>query len=65
MIISENNWINDNFTPAGLISDYDVKFNLYPFKPLDFHAASEQTATKISQKYQNLYVGLSGGIDSE
>ena len=54
MIISENNWINDNFTPIGLVSDYDVEFNLYPFKPLDFHAASEQAATKISQKYQNL-----------
>ena len=65
MIISENNWINDNFTPSGLISDYDVKFNLYPFKPLKFHAAAEQAAMKISKKYQNLYVGLSGGIDSE
>ena len=65
MIISENNWINDNFTPAGLISDYDVKFNLYPFKPLNFHIAAEQAAMKISKKYQNLYVGLSGGIDSE
>jgi len=65
MIISENNWINDNFTFIGLISDYDVKFNLYPFKPLDFHKAAEETAMKISKKYQNLYVGLSGGIDSE
>ena len=65
MIISENNWINDNFTSIGLISDYDVKFNLYPFKPLDFHTAAEETAMKISKKYQNLYVGLSGGIDSE
>ena len=65
MIISENNWINDNFTPSGLISDYDVKFNLYPFKPLKFHAAAIEAAIKISKKYQNLYVGLSGGIDSE
>ena len=65
MIISENNWINDNFTPIGLVSDYNVKFNLYPFKPLDFHTAAEQAVMKISKKYQNLYVGLSGGIDSE
>ena len=65
MIISENNWINDNFTSIGLISDYDVEFNLYPFKPLDFHTAAEEAAMKISKKYKNLYVGLSGGIDSE
>ena len=65
MIISENNWINDNITELGLISDYDVKFNLHPFKPLDFHTAAEETAIKISKKYKNLYVGLSGGIDSE
>ena len=65
MIISENNWINDNLTSTGLISDYDIEFNLYPFKPLDFHTAAEQAAIKISKKYQNLYVGLSGGIDSE
>ena len=65
MIISENNWINDNLTKSGLISDYDVKFNLYPFKPLNFHIAAEEAAMKISKKYQNLYVGLSGGIDSE
>jgi hypothetical protein len=65
MIISENNWINDNITESRLISDYDVKFNLYSFKPLDFHTAAEQAAIKISKKYQNLYVGLSGGIDSE
>ena len=49
MIISENNWINDNFTPSGLISDYDVKFNLYPFKPLKFHAAAIEAAIKISK----------------
>ena len=65
MIISENNWINDNLTKSGLMSDYDVKFNLYPFKPLEFHTAAAEAATKISKKYQNLYVGLSGGIDSE
>ena len=49
MIISENNWINDNLTKSGLISDYDIKFNLYPFKPLDFHTAAEETAMKISK----------------
>ena len=65
MIISENNWINDNLTKSGLISDYDIKFNLYPFKPLKFHDAAQKTAIKISEKYKNLYVGLSGGIDSE
>jgi len=65
MIISENNWINDNFTHIGLISDYNIKFNLYPFKPLDFQTATEQAAVKISKKYKKLYVGLSGGIDSE
>ena len=65
MIISENNWINDNFTSMGGVSNYDVEFNLYPFKSLDFHTAAEQVAMKIFEKYQNLYVGLSGGIDSE
>ena len=65
MIISENNWINDNFTESGLTSDYAVKFNLYEFKPQDFDTAAREAAVKISKKYKNLYVGLSGGIDSE
>ena len=65
MIISENNWINDNFTESGLTSDYAVKFNLYEFKPQDFDIAAREAAVKISKKYKNLYVGLSGGIDSE
>ena len=65
MIISENNWMIDNFTSTGLTSDYDITFNLYSFKPLNFYLASEQAAIKLSEKYKNLYVGLSGGIDSE
>ena len=65
MIISENNWINDNIFSERMTENYEVNMKPYPFKPLNFYDAAQQAAIKISEKYKNLYVGLSGGIDSE
>jgi len=65
MIISENNWINDNIFSERMTENYEVNMKPYPFKPLKFYDAAQQAAINISKKYKNLYVGLSGGIDSE
>jgi hypothetical protein len=38
---------------------------MFPFENVNFDTAADWVATDISVKYQNLYVGLSGGLDSE
>ena len=64
---SEKNWMSDNLyerikNPAV---DYNIKLNIQKFKYLCFHEAAEQVALKIANLYDKIYIGYSGGIDSE
>jgi hypothetical protein len=66
-MISEHGWFDDNLKDRLTDHTLDYKISITPhrFTPLPFHEAAKQTALKIAWKYDNLYVGLSGGLDSE
>jgi len=66
-MISENNWFDDNLKNRLYDHTLDYKITITPhkFTPLSFHDAAKQTALKIASKYDNLHIGLSGGLDSE
>jgi hypothetical protein len=64
---SHNNWYEHNLfdrlhTP---FTDLVCKFNPVKFKYMDFYSAAIFTANIIANKYDNILIGLSGGIDSE
>lgn len=42
-----------------------VEINPYPFQKVEFVEAAENAAKQISEDYSNLYLALSGGLDSE
>jgi hypothetical protein len=64
---TKNNWfisnISERFTNPG--SSFNVTINPYPFKKIDFKSAVKLTVEEIANSYSNLYVALSGGLDSE
>lgn len=65
-----NNWfdINVDHRPAesATESPFSVTFNhSKPIEVMPFQDAADFTAQKIANDYDNLYVGLSGGLDSE
>lgn len=64
---SHNNWINDNI--ASRISDPIMPFSIslkpYEFVPDTFQNCVKEACNLIAEKYNNLYIALSGGMDSE
>ncbi len=44
---------------------FSINFKPYNFKKMSFDDAADYTAKLISEKYNNIYIGLSGGLDSE
>ena len=63
-----NNWFGINLRLG--INNHDVRFEItlsIDNKDLisDFEKASDYTAKLIAEKYENLYLSLSGGLDSE
>lgn len=67
MIITKNNWITSNLESryTNPTVDFQLTFNMYPFKKMSFDKAVEMTAKEIASKYSNFYISLSGGYDSE
>lgn len=61
-----NNWFQSNFLNKSA-ERFEVKIVPYPFIPLPFMKAAEHTAKLIQIRYNDrqLYLGLSGGADSE
>ena len=66
-MITKNNWLTTNITNRLNDSscDFDIKINPYPFKKMDFQSAVDYTVGEITSKYSNLYLGLTGGYDSD
>ena len=54
-----NDWYQISVDPP------DIIFNPYPFRDLPIRQAALHTLKKIAERYDNLYLGLSGGYDSE
>lgn len=66
-MLTKNDWFNTSLRDR--ILDKKARFNTiispYKFYALDFDAAADYTAQEIYKTYPNLYVALSGGLDSE
>lgn len=71
--ILKNDWMSDNlhdrleikFSDLNPNLDFEVKFNPYTFEQVEFHKAADQACREISEKYENLFLAYSGGLDSE
>lgn len=68
-IYTENNWLQSNIIERihNPCVDFSVYLKPYQFEFHDFHSECNYTAKKIVNDFQNqkLFLGLSGGIDSE
>jgi hypothetical protein len=66
-MITKNQWLSTNLNGRLENSQLDFKifFKPYHFQNLSFDSACDFTAKEISQQYQRIFLGLSGGIDSE
>ena len=66
-MLTKNSWFNTTL-PDRLL-DKAAAFKLvltpYQFKEMDFNSAADYTCMEIYAKYKNLYLALSGGLDSE
>ena len=66
-MLTKNNWyvgsLQERFNNP--CADCIIKINPYPFEKVEFTQASENAAKQISKDYSNLYLALSGGLDSE
>lgn len=64
---TENNWlttnINDRLTNKE--SDFKVFVNPYSFVSKSFDEECDITAKKFASLYENIFIGFSGGMDSE
>ena len=62
-----DNWLTTNLKErfANKDLDFDVYFKPYAFKKMSLWDASSYTIKRIADKYENLFVSLSGGYDSE
>ena len=65
--MTHNEWFTTNLKLRSKHPDLDFKMNidLYNFKNMRFHDASDYTCDLISDRYSNLHLALSGGLDSE
>lgn len=66
-MLIENNWISTNIKEKAANNDLDFKvtINPYPYQKMSFSEASDAVANKIAALNKPIYIGYSGGIDSE
>lgn len=64
---TENDWLTHNLRDRlqDKNSNFEVKFNVSTYKKITFDEAAKEVAEKLYSINKNIYVGLSGGIDSE
>lgn len=65
--IGSSGWIEYNFiNDPTKLADFNVTLNPVEFAlGLDFHTASKNVAENVSNINENVYIAMSGGIDSE
>jgi hypothetical protein len=65
--MTENDWLRTNIRDrlVNPNTDFEVEYTPVDFVPVDFDIAAQIATQKIIQKYKNIYVPLSGGMDSE
>ena len=60
---TENNWLTTNI--KDIHKPFSVLINNPEYEIMSFEEASKIVVEKISKKYNNIYIPLSGGMDSE
>jgi hypothetical protein len=64
MEVGHSGWLTVNLT-TDTTSRVQLDFAEQRIQPMSFQAAADYTAQVIAAKYDNLHLGLSGGLDSE
>jgi hypothetical protein len=66
-MLTKNNWYCGSLQGRfeNPFSDCTIEINPYSFQKVEFSEAVKNSAKQISEDYSNLYLGLSGGLDSE
>lgn len=64
---TENHWLRSNIEErlTNQNAQFIVRFDHVNYEPISFADASVQVVNKIVAKYDNIYIPLSGGMDSE
>lgn len=65
-MLTKNHWITSNICEKKHSDSFifDAYLNPYPFKEMSFDEACTYTLQEICKDHKNLYLGLSGGMDS-
>jgi len=66
-MVTHNNWLRTNIKERSnnKKSNFVINFFPYKFTNLSFQEECDVTCNMLAKKYSNIFVGLSGGIDSE
>jgi len=64
-MITYSNWLTSNVKEIDSDKKYKLYINLFQFSKEKFHNSADWCAKNIGKTYSNIYVGLSGGMDSE
>ena len=64
---TENHWLRTNIKErlTNPNTTFVVNFSCADYKPISFSEASKEVVEKIVAKHDNIYIPLSGGMDSE
>jgi asparagine synthetase B (glutamine-hydrolysing) len=64
---TENHWLRSNIKErlTDKSSEFIVNFDHIEYTSISFQEASERVVQKIVKKYDNIFIPLSGGMDSE
>jgi hypothetical protein len=64
---TKNNWFSTNWKKRleNPNLDFEIEINLYPFKQMSFDEAADFTCREIDKDFDNLFLSLSGGMDSD
>lgn len=66
-MLTKNNWLHSNIKNRLIDKTVGLQLsiNLYPFYDMSFDEATDYTCVEIYKQHKNLYLALSGGMDSE
>jgi hypothetical protein len=64
---TENNWLTHNLYERidNKNSNFNTTIDVKSYRPINFEQASQEVCEKLYSINNNIYIGLSGGLDSE
>jgi hypothetical protein len=66
-MLTKSNWLHTNLAKrfVNRAVSFDMGIDLYPFRDMPFQEAADYTCREIAKDHSNLYLALSGGMDSD